>query len=372
MIDDRGEHSGLSTGLRRMGFVGITLLLCAWTGSIMPPFSGDRFVNAISPHASADEDLSTCRAAAEKGQRELNELQNSPEYRALLNGLDVMSARFEDSKYRMGNLLRAMHMKGYSELLASLFSSDSIPQFLRRVQAVQGFLDAQKKILLVDEKNFRNLLKQVKAWRDMLDSNQEKVEIVNQACAVLKRGVLSQQQRERMEDEGLLDQLLDDVPEPETGITLKGWKEGKARFGFKSFTIRPSQGRISSAFGYRMHPIKKKMALHRGIDFSGRLPIYAPGPGLVVGARSAVGYGVLITIYHGRWKGRNIFSRYGHCFPKDVRVRIGQRVQTGDLIAYSGNNGDSAGTHLHFEVCKSKDVCSRSDLVDPALYLPPD
>jgi len=46
-----------------------------------------------------------------------------------------------------------------------------------------------------------------------------------------------------------------------------------------------------------------------------------------------------------------LYSRYYHLAKKSVRVRVGQRVEAGQLLGRSGNTGFSSAPHLHFDVC---------------------
>ena len=46
-----------------------------------------------------------------------------------------------------------------------------------------------------------------------------------------------------------------------------------------------------------------------------------------------------------------LYSRYYHLARASVRVRVGQRVEAGELIGCSGNSGFSSAPHLHFDVC---------------------
>lgn len=48
--------------------------------------------------------------------------------------------------------------------------------------------------------------------------------------------------------------------------------------------------------------------------------------------------------------GQIVDTIYGHSYRSDIRVRKGDRVKRGDVIALVGNNGDSSGAHLHAEV----------------------
>ena len=73
-------------------------------------------------------------------------------------------------------------------------------------------------------------------------------------------------------------------------------------------------------------------------------PVYAASHGTVVAAGPASGYGRWVKLAHPG----GITTVYGHVSRESVIV--GQAVQAGQLIAYSGNEGRSTGPHLHFEV----------------------
>jgi murein DD-endopeptidase MepM/ murein hydrolase activator NlpD len=115
---------------------------------------------------------------------------------------------------------------------------------------------------------------------------------------------------------------------------------------------RPSNGALTSEWGYRNHPIYKRPILHQGADFGGGTgsPIFSAGDGVVVSSGPSSGYGWLITIYHGEKNGKHVFTRYAHSYPNQVKVRAGERVKAGEHIADVGANGNVTGPHLHFEV----------------------
>lgn len=126
------------------------------------------------------------------------------------------------------------------------------------------------------------------------------------------------------------------------------------------------KGIITSAFGKRTQPKAGASTNHKGIDIGVPLntPIYAPARGTVQwqgieggSVNSRKGYGIFMTINHGG----GVVSWYGH-LSKYV-VNKGQKVNTGDLIAYSGNTGNSTGAHLHFGIQEG------SNWVNPVEYI---
>ena len=101
----------------------------------------------------------------------------------------------------------------------------------------------------------------------------------------------------------------------------------------------PITGPITSGFGLRWG------RLHAGVDVGAPIgtPVYAASNGTVVAAGPARGYGQWVKISHPG----GISTVYGHI--SAWTVTVGQAVEPGQLIAYSGNEGRSTGPHLHFE-----------------------
>lgn len=116
---------------------------------------------------------------------------------------------------------------------------------------------------------------------------------------------------------------------------------------------------ITSRFGNRPDPFFGGLAMHAGIDF--RAPtgseIRSTGTGQVVSAGPAGGYGIMVEIDHGN----GLTTRYGHL--SRALVKVGDTLETGDLIGLSGSTGRSTGPHLHYEVRRN------GDAVDPIRFL---
>lgn len=103
---------------------------------------------------------------------------------------------------------------------------------------------------------------------------------------------------------------------------------------------------ITSGFGMRVDPFRKRLARHGGVDFSGPVgsKIYSTSSGVVAKAGRRGAYGLSIEIDHPF----GISTLYGHL--SRVLVSEGQRVHKGDVIGIQGSTGRSTGAHLHYEV----------------------
>ena len=107
------------------------------------------------------------------------------------------------------------------------------------------------------------------------------------------------------------------------------------------------EGRISSGYGKRVHPVTGDVKFHRGQDFAVNVgtAIYAPADGVVEVTRpSNQGSGNYMRLQHSF----GFTSSYSHM--SKFEVQMGDFVQKGDLIGYSGNTGLTSGPHLHYEI----------------------
>ena len=91
---------------------------------------------------------------------------------------------------------------------------------------------------------------------------------------------------------------------------------------------------------------------HGGTDYSVPIgtSVVATATGTVVRSYKSSTYGNVVIVNHGASPhgGGNVFTLYGH--GNSLQVQQGQKVNTGDLLIYSGNTGRSTGPHLHYEV----------------------
>ena len=111
----------------------------------------------------------------------------------------------------------------------------------------------------------------------------------------------------------------------------------------------PVNGRITSQFGSRRHPILGYRRMHAGMDFGAPYgaPIYAVTDGTVNYAGYNGGYGRYVRLNHGGGMG----SGYAHM--SRIAVRSGQSVRRGQVIGYVGSTGLSTGPHLHYELYRN-------------------
>ena len=117
----------------------------------------------------------------------------------------------------------------------------------------------------------------------------------------------------------------------------------------------PLRGVLYARFG------KKGREPHDGIDLAAPAgtPVRTAGEGMVLFAGPQSGYGLIVVVGHEK----GLVTVYAHS--RDLRVRTGQNVRPGQVIATVGESGKTSGPHLHFE------VRVEGEPVDPLRFLGP-
>jgi len=122
--------------------------------------------------------------------------------------------------------------------------------------------------------------------------------------------------------------------------------------------VNPVVGRISSPAGIRYSPITGAQEFHDGVDIAVPIgtPLVAPKAGYVIDTGYSRSFGRFLRLAHEQYE-----SFFAHL--DSVSVSVGDHVEQGVHVAYSGNTGWSTGPHLHFGLFKD------GQFVDPITYL---
>ena len=117
----------------------------------------------------------------------------------------------------------------------------------------------------------------------------------------------------------------------------------------KAFLRAPVEfSRISSRFNMRrLHPVRKTVRPHRGIDYAAPVgtPILAAGDGRINTATRNRANGRYIIINHGQ----QFVTKYLHLSKFARGIKAGKKVKQGQVIGYVGATGLVTGPHLHYE-----------------------
>jgi murein DD-endopeptidase MepM/ murein hydrolase activator NlpD len=117
---------------------------------------------------------------------------------------------------------------------------------------------------------------------------------------------------------------------------------------------------ITSAFGWRTHPITGDARFHRGIDLGAAYgsPVVAAKSGQIYLADSYGGYGLTVIVQHNAMQ-QTLYAHMSQLF-----VKPGEWVKQGQLIGQVGSTGASTGPHLHFEFLQQ--TAQGWSAIDPA------
>ena len=137
--------------------------------------------------------------------------------------------------------------------------------------------------------------------------------------------------------------------------------------------LPPDQFVLTSPFGNRISPFTRASDFHRGLDLSAPTgtAIYSTADGVVSFAgryplSQSVAwwrFGNVVVVNHSD----RFITIYGHC--DSVKVRAGQTVKQGEVVATVGSTGWSTNSHLHYEIRSDIEVPGVYKPVDPRIYI---
>jgi murein DD-endopeptidase MepM/ murein hydrolase activator NlpD len=132
-----------------------------------------------------------------------------------------------------------------------------------------------------------------------------------------------------------------------------GWFDAKGRQPYRGgFRSPVPLARIASRFNpHRMHPVLHVVMPHNGVDFAAPMgaPVYATAAGVVSSVGPGGPCGNMVEIDHAG----GVTSVYCHLSRYASGLRVGQHVESRQLIAYVGQTGRVTGPHLHFGIKKN-------------------
>jgi len=292
------------------------------------------------------------------------------EEKLLLTGqeLEVAIQQRDNRDELMANRVRMAYTAGPVSFLDVLLSAADFSDFLNRFDAVES-IAAQDRNILDEKKKYaeevadlkkqsEQELKEIRVLYKEVEQHKKSLEQEEKDKEVLI-SKLAQEIEEMEEISEESERQLTELAKQASALEAKKNRIKTYYKGGKLGVPLKSEYRLSSPFGYRIHPITGKKKLHAGMDMAAPkgTPIYAAETGVVIVAQSWSGYGNCVIIDHGG----GLWTLYGHM--SQILAKKGETVKRGEKIGLVGSTGQSTGNHLHFEVRKN------SEPVDPVPYL---
>lgn len=290
----------------------------------------------------------------------------------LQKSLRVLERNLSKRQQLLNKRLIASYKYGPQSYLEVLFKARNYADLISRFSMIAYFVRNDLKLITT----VQQVKYQVDQQQQTVQAHKRQVELELQKIAVLKDQVSESQKKvaskvartkaELAKIEGSRQQLekaLEEYEQTSREIGAQINRDEQMNPGEllgSGNMIWPVKGRITSAFGWRYHPILRTKRYHNGEDIAvpSGTPVHAADGGIVAVSGWRGGYGNYVAINHGN----NISTGYGH--NSRLLVHQGERVSKGQVIALSGSTGLSTGPHVHFEVRKN------GTPVDPLPYLP--
>ena len=329
--------------------------------------------------AEYEKEINSLKDEIEQKQKEIKEMQEK---------LDKLEKERQEKQDLLDQRLITMYENGETTYLDVLLSSADITDFISKYYMVETVTEADKELiegLEADKKEIEETKNKLNASLDEVEKKKEeqesiqtklnkaknkeeaKVESLTEESHDLEKDIEAYEKKmkeldakEKAQEEALKHKIEEAEKNHGSNSGSSGSSSSGGSVSSKGF-IRPvTSGRITATMYY------SSGKYHGAVDFgvSTGTPVYAAADGIVVtstwGGSDSYGYYIKIKHYNG------LYTLYAH--GSSLVAKVGQEVNQGDLIMYSGNTGNSTGPHLHFEVRKSPG--GYSNRVNPLNYLP--
>lgn len=294
------------------------------------------------------------------------------EIATLENEIQEHEAEINETKELLKERLITLYMQGETSQLELLLSSNSISNFLIRMELVENVTEHDTKLI----NEIRELATKLEQDKQKIEENKSRVEEAKQLVELEKA--------ELQEKENSIRQSRNQVQTAQNEVSAKwnevqsiigdmesqsnqsqniiaGYRKDRAVFEAqiqKLVEQRASTGSGATAAGF-IAPLRytsssytsspygnRSGGFHTGVDIpaSTGTPIYAVKSGKVIISTSHYSYGNYVVIDHGQ----GVTTYYAHC--SRLAVSVGQNISQGAVIGYVGSTGQSTGPHIHFEV----------------------
>jgi murein DD-endopeptidase MepM/ murein hydrolase activator NlpD len=318
----------------------------------------EKLKEARLKEAFANEKLKEINGQLSQAQKELSINQRYLE--ANKQAWAKTRARLMEIKEQKSNLeqeaqnrVLAIYKQDRLKLIDGLINSSSVTEYLDHLYYQKRVMEHDRNVLsaLVDQSE------SMKKYNETLEKETQKIQEITGRLKNIERQITAQKdtqkevlqklQNEREVYESTERQLEKESIKLVYKVTeLSGSSDRLDNPEATGSFIYPLNGKITSPFGPRRHPIFGVTSMHSGIDIAAPrgTPVLSSEGGLVIYAGWYGGYGKVVIIDHSK----GYSTLYAHL--QSIRVRVGKRIRQGTVIGYEGDTGYATGPHVHFEV----------------------
>ena len=325
--------------------------------------------NTTAQIQNAEKQISNYTTLIDQTQRELEEAQAE-----------------EERQYELFCLrVRSMEERGDISAWSVLFKASSFADMLSRLDAISEIMAADQKVI----DDLQTLQTQIEEKKSQLEEGKKESERLKADLVTKKKEldtqraeankVIQELQANASETEAAIDGLEEEEESIQKEIqrlskelaekeAAANQNHGGGSSGGGSSTPAAKGGyiwpvnsrRITSPYGPRPRPGGFGSRYHKGVDIGGvgyTTPVHAAKAGTVIVSKLSRSYGNYVVVSHGSGN----TTLYAHMSSRSVKV--GQRVNQGDVLGITGSTGNSTGPHLHFEITEN------GNRVNPMNYL---
>ena len=336
------------------------------------PTSADKFAEADSVRARINEMQEQLTIAGENYYKALDEHEAAVQAVADAQArIDEANAQIAELQDKLSKRARSMYRSGQTTALDVILGATTFEEFATSWDLLNDINDNDAAMV----QQTKDLRAEVEAAKIELEKQEriaaEKAEEAARIKAEAEQTIQTLEatlQQLDAEAQALLDQINADAAEVNRQLEAESAaaaeiqkelvaKQKKLEEERKQNNIvldpggdylwpLPGRYKLTSAFGYRIHPITHRPQSHTGIDIPapGGTPIQASKGGQVVTSAYHSSYGNYVVIDHGNGNS----TLYAHMSSRAVSE--GQMVSQGQVIGYVGTTGSSTGNHLHLEI----------------------
>lgn len=285
---------------------------------------------------NTEEKIKSLNLETENTKKEIENLTNT-----IKENEELLGERLKviDNNYSMGYIKVILSSKSLSEFFNNMFM---VKEVIEQDRELLTKLEDDKNIVEKKKQELDDKIKEQELLKASLESDNKKIEEDKAEVEKLKSEL--EKEEDNLENE-ISKIIAQEEANSQSSNNVSGGSSSNAVITNGSWPV-PGYRSVSSAYGYRIHPVLGTKKFHTGIDIPAPkgAPVTSFDDGTVIYSGVQGSYGKTVMVKHSN----GVVTLYAH--NSSLTVSVGQKVKKGQVIAKIGSTGRSTGNHLHFEV----------------------